>query len=480
MNLNSGDQAKTIILEKFRTLDIAANANGRGLVWFTGSQDVIAQAIAPNQSFTMGPYIDDVYLRIECSEGSLTFDKNAPSQKPKKLSDILKTDLNGKTYQQNVATRGSISGNTASAALTDGTKTRLESRMKIFFGPQSCRDIRIVVTGFHATGSAAEVVNPNPITADFALELADASASVPFLFDGEQLLTVQPGGLYISDPLSLDFDAFATAWIRSGALVTSGQFIPISSMFAISGESMPYSTEATSQVNATGAMVNRTTGSTGPGGFIPAAILGTPIVNHVSVALYGDSLMAGTIGDGSDATTGARGAYARAVQGLFPWSNMARASETAAFNVGVNGFRRRQLIDFHSHVLINFDTNGIAGGATLAQCKASLTSIWTSAKRRGKKVYQSLIWPRTNAGNTAPVTGFAVGGIRDQLNAWIKTQVGNGILDGIIDANVVVESKTTPGLWANSAWTADGTHLNNAGCLAAAVPIRAAVSEWTI
>ena len=141
---------------------------------------------------------------------------------------------------QLVASRGSIPGNTTNATvLTDGTKTRLECRMKVFFGPEPCSDIRVLMANFHATGSSAEVEAPNAITNDVAIEAADASAYAPFKFRGEPLLLNKPGGVVPSDSVPLYFAGLSSAWIRTGAVVGAGELIPISSMFAISGESMP-------------------------------------------------------------------------------------------------------------------------------------------------------------------------------------------------------------------------------------------------
>lgn len=384
------------------------------------------------------------------------------------------------TMLQGVATRGAIHGGVANSGTT---MTRGESRLKVKFGPYPSRDIRLVFGNYQASGSAAEVAGPNAITVEAALEtITPTVAFATVTFNGATSVVIQPGATVVSDPVPLDFDENASAWVRTGVTVTLGQSWPRTSMFAISGECMWESTEATSQIQASGAMAQRT-GTAGGGGYIPMAIVGIPETPFPCVGLLGDSIMAGTVGDGSDATTGARGLFARGLYldngTVLPWIILARASETAAFNVGVSGYRRRQMYDYCTHVICDYGTNDIAAGATLSAIQASLTSIWTSAKRRGVKVYQSLILPRTNAGNTTPAAGFTVGGVRDQLNTWIRLQEGE-LIDGIVDVNAVAESTVTPGLWANSSWTADGVHPNTAGCLAISASVRNLAATFVV
>ncbi len=385
---------------------------------------------------------------------------------------------------QVVASRGSIPGNTTNATvLTDGTKTRLECRMKVFFGPQPCGDIRVLLGNFNATGSSAEVDGPNDLTHDLAFEALDASAFAPFKFQGVPLLVNKPGGIVLSDGTPVDVAALGSAWIRSGVLVTNGQFIPISSMFAISGESMPYSTEATSQIMATGAVVNRTTGSTGPGGYPPLAIIGLPKKNYPSAAILGDSLGAGTVGDSSSTVTGARGYIQRGFHRednslIWPFVNLSRASERSQWQTGFSSYLRRSVYPYVSYLIDEAITNDVAAGTALATIQGYKLPIWAAARAVGLKVYVVLCLPRTDAGNTTPATGFGPGGIRDQYNAWVLTQLAAGVIDGVINPNTIAEGANN--LWANSAWTADGVHLNTTGAPIVAQAVRDVVLRWTL
>src|SRR5262249_9148167 len=103
------------------------------------------------------------------------------------------------------------------------------------------------------------------------------------------------------------------------------------------------------------------------------------------------------------------------------------------------------------------------------------------------KVAQSLIMPRTTssdswatAANQTSVSGFGVGELRDQFNAWVLTQVGGGLLDVVIDPNPYVEDQSHPSKWIsnNSANypTTDGVHPSSALHILAAQ----AVNSWAL
>lgn len=380
---------------------------------------------------------------------------------------------------QVVATRGAIMGGQANSGTT---MTRGEHRMKVFFGPQPCRDVRLVFTNFVAGGAAAEGLGPNAITVEAAIETITPAAFATVTFGGDNTVVIQPGAVAVSDPIPLDFDANAQAWIRTGVTVTLGQSWPRTSFFAISGEAQIESTNAASQIQATGVLTNGASGSTATAGYIPTAIIGIATTPFPSIGLLGDSIMAGTVGDTSSATTGARGVYMR---GLFlddgtvlPYSVLARASERAEWNIGASGYRRRSALDYCTHVISNYGTNDIAAGTSVANIQTYLTSLWTSAKRRNVKVYQALILPRTDAGNTTPASGFAVGAARDQVNTWIRAQAAAKVIDGIIDVNAVAEG--VPGLWASNSYTTDGTHPNATGSVAIAAAVRAVASTFSL
>lgn len=396
--------------------------------------------------------------------------------------------------QQVVATRGCIMGGQANSGTT---QSRGEHRMKVQFGPQACRDVRLVFTNFVAGGAAAEGLGPNAITVEAAIEtISPTVAFATVTFNGANTVLIQPGAIVVSDPIPFDFDANATAWIRTGVTVSVGESWPRTSFFAISGDAQIESTNVASQIQSTGVLTNGASGSTATAGYIPTAIIGIPEKPFPSIGLLGDSIMAGTVGDSSSTTTGARGLFMR---GLFlndgsvlPYTVLARASERAEWNVGVSGYRRRQMLNYCTHVVCNYGTNDIAAGTSLANIQSYLTSIWSSIKRRNIQVYQSLILPRitsttdsyaTAAGQKVSV-GFGRGETRDQLNDWIRQQAKDGVIDGIVDVNLLAEDQAAPSKWisngqANSV-TSDGVHPNTTGAPIFAAAMRNVAASFKV
>jgi hypothetical protein len=75
------------------------------------------------------------------------------------------------------------------------------------------------------------------------------------------------------------------------------------------------------------------------------------------------------------------------------------------------------------------------------------------------------------------VAGFEPGGKADQINAWLKTQVGNGLLDALIDYRDLLQD-TPSALWKTdgnvATYTDDGVHMVRAGHILAATR----VNDW--
>lgn len=86
----------------------------------------------------------------------------------------------------------------------------------------------------------------------------------------------------------------------------------------------------------------------------------------------------------------------------------------------------------------------------------------------------------TSAADQTPVSGFTVGGVRDQFNTWLFTQVGLGLLDAVIDVNPYVEDQSNHGAWITTGAinypTVDGVHPSSAVHILAAQ----AVNAWAL
>jgi lysophospholipase L1-like esterase len=369
---------------------------------------------------------------------------------------------------QVVGTRGAVHGGQANSG---GTNLVGYTRFRTFLGDQDVHDLRLLYANIVAGGAGVETPAPNDFL-QLAATIEDGTSYIPLLFNGVKRPAMGADGRLLSDKSGLDVAGNAGLWIRTGVQVNTGLVFPRTSFFAITGEAGveddAYNASAfTAVMEAAGAIGTPTGGAATGIGYIPTAVLGYTEAFQPAVALFGDSIAAGTPGDNSDATTGARGMLARALwnsakTSVVPYSVLARASERSLWLQGFSGVRRKSLLDYHTDLICNYGSNCIAAGDSLATIQGYLTAIWRAAKRRGLRVWQVLILPRTDSGNTTPASGFTAGGTRSLLNAWILTQVGNGLLDGVLNPNTVAESPTTPGLWATGIMS-DGIHPNTVG-----------------
>lgn len=373
---------------------------------------------------------------------------------------------------------------TALAAKRADANTVDVGRLKLTFGRAGYHSLRVAFGNFYsATGEQADL---DTITVQAALELTSPARVRPFNFGTARSLSLAAGDVAWSGVLPAEVTGAEVAWLRSYlsvASVVSGW--PVWRTPRATGEAFLQSAGGTNQTVGTGPMVS--TGTTSGQGFAPLALVGeplpsSPLAYRRAVICDGDSIMAGT-GDTADATTGSI-AYSKALldaQGYqIPFVNQGRASDQLSFQVDgatYSRWRKTQLWPFATHYLTNFGTNDVASSRTLQNMQDDATYLWTRAKKYGLHVTHMKILPRTTTQTSGvPVAGFAAGGVRSQFNAWLSTQVGNGLLDAVIDCNPLVESAVTPGTWGNTSQTVDGIHMNAAG-YAQANP---AVQAWVL
>ncbi len=381
---------------------------------------------------------------------------------------------------------------------SDANNTNCDVRLACRNGLAPATNIRLAFANVVAA-AAIDADGPNPITVRAAIEIAEAPGiTVPVTFGGSLSATLDPkAGVVISDPVGITLAPGQLFAVRTNVTVTSGQQFPIG--YVVQAGSLVGSEAAVSEnsLRNTSASVVYNTGffaGTAVPGYSPIAILGETAYPASSVGLFGDSILNAT-GDsvsvglirGQSAGFGARGLLLPN-GGLIPHVQLSRGGQ------GLNGFstalagldihRRLFAANYVTDVLCHMGTNDIASGATFAGMQASYKKFWAHFKYRGKRVTQSLIMPRvtgtyTSAAGQTPIAGFEPGGIRDQTNAWIKTQVGQGLLDDVIDTNPYVEDQANPGRWASPggvAYTADGVHPSNPAHIAAAQ----AVQAWAV
>lgn len=415
----------------------------------------------------------------------------AGSSKKVKITNLLTTS-HGK--MQIVATRGAIANN----RITDASYNRMESRKKYFLGCQPVSQIRVAHAGIVLLGAGGgEVSINNDCSFEAGVEVDTPSASsIPIWTRGARILPLINGCPPTNtDAAGYDLPAGGYVFIRLSCTASATQYLPYSDRASASGDSVYFSAAAASQVPGTGSMTLPSGGASRTDGPSVAAVLGVPAAPMASVIILGDSIFDG-VGDTGDAS----GNWGYAARGLWsvngypvPWVKQTVTGDLLSKNTLATGSRKRCLWPYATHLLCNLGWNDINTGATLATLQGYLMDIWRSAKRTvgpyGKPMHvtQALITPGTTssdafatAANQTHRTGFAPGGIRDQLNIWILSQVGQGLLDATINPNSSFEDTGNPGKWAVNGTanyaTTDGIHPSAALHTNAA----AVVNAWAL
>ncbi len=380
---------------------------------------------------------------------------------------------------QLVAHRGILPG----AVLQGGganNYTLGETLMLCKVGRKRVSDVRLAFAGFYVqSGANGEAVNPYDIIVRGAFQQTTPSIAPRTPFNGSFDITIKKGVSHIiTDPLGLNFAAGESIKVQMSTYVNSTETWPASQLSQ--SESVQYVStlaDSSSQVGTTSAWSGTSRASNYTAG--PVAILGVPEEPFPSVAVLGDSIADGS---GESGAGDGFGNYGWVCRGLYnvgvdndaiPYTRLTMAGDAALTYYNGGGYRRLALLQYASDVINQLGSNDVVG-QDLAACKERLTFIWTAARARGKRVFQCLVMPRTtgayhSAATQKPVAGFERGGVRDQLNDWIRSQVGKGLLDDIIDPNPYVQDPDYPDRWRSSegALTADGVHCNTPGHLAA-------------
>lgn len=378
----------------------------------------------------------------------------------------------------------------------NATYTRAESRKSYRLGGQAVSQLRLAYCGFFDNGAAGEATLGNDYQVQSAIELASPVTYQRGYVNGAAITTVSDGApVVLTDPIGYDMAADTDFFVRTGLTVSAANLYLPSGSNPRGADVGWVSANSTSQVPGTGYM-NQPAGSSYYDPTAPYMVLGIPSAPLVSVALMGDSFGEGQ-GDTVTNSSGVKGYLQRglwSVNGhVVPSVNLSKGSEMAQNNQLTLGSRKRAAWPYATHLLCALGRNDIGAGRTLLQIQTDLIAIWTAAKRTkgpyGKPLHvtQTLMPPSTSstdnwatAANQTPTSGFAAGGVRDQLNAWIIAQAGQGLLDAYVNLNVYWEDQSNPNKWvtngSNNYATSDGVHPSAALHLLAS----AAISNWAL
>lgn len=123
-------------------------------------------------------------------------------------------------------------------------------------------------------------------------------------------------------------------------------------------------------------------------------------------------------------------------------------------------------------VLIGINDLGQPPAPTVAQMKQGYTTLINALHTKNIRVLLGTIMPSGNAILDGPLTAPGLEQMRQQINAWIRTQ---HVSDGIVDFDKALRSPTNPRVLNPAYSSGDNLHPNPRGyrAMADAVPLRA-------
>lgn len=360
---------------------------------------------------------------------------------------------------------------------------RLESQIFMRTGVAAATNVQLIYANM-TTSTGAELFDAGSvsITPLEASLLAGGYINNASFFGVVALIMGLGASLVVSDRIGVYLAPNTEFSVKTGTIANAtGQHT--ASCRSTTKVTKVKSTASVSQIFTAANVSTPAGGSTIAYALTPCAVIGIPDRPIVSLAIFGTSIPIGQ-GDTADAADGHLGYAERACSSVngfsLPFINLSRDGAQSTTFAQSNS--RFALLQFVSHVLFDMGTNDIAAGVALAVLQANCLRAWARAKLAGCKVYHATILPRTTgnpatpAGQT-PVAGFEVGGVADQFNAWLYTQVTAGNLDGVLNTRAAVADPVLTDRWAVG-MTTDMTHPNPTGTLAMTVPTNALLASF--
>lgn len=368
-----------------------------------------------------------------------------------------------------VGHRGQIMGQYSDVLGSPNNFTRFEGRHLFKLPPVAVAGIQPVWPGWKYSNGQQGI--SNAFNLDAVAEVDGSPIRLPF-DNNISSFTMTSGVTKFGDRLPITFAASTVIPIRTQCTVSAGQTIPSGLQISASGEAC-YASNAASQTFGTGPLSLPSGGTTLDRGYGPMALIGTP-ADPATPAFF---LWTDSIGQGlSDTIAGdSNGNYGPYERGLWnSWRGgtpgqyrAVRAGDTLSLNTRVNSIYKRWGLQYATDAICALGNND-AAGSSVSTIKSRLLENWAACAAYGVRAHQALLLPRTTstdgwttAVGQTPASGYEPGGTRDQINTWIRTQVGVTIAS-IIDLNTLYEDQNTPGVWATNGnqnyLTADGTH----------------------
>lgn len=347
-------------------------------------------------------------------------------------------------------------------------QTRFESYIKAAICEGGVTALHLVYANKYSTDEGETVSLLSTYTLESSVTVN--GTLFPVTFSGRKNPTVDPDTPFlISDPIGIDLAGGQIIEIRTGAIIASGGRIAVGLRSGGNATVKVRSSAATSQIYTTAAMVTPSGGVTASNGFVPMAVLGKVKTDKASVLMLGDSQVVG-VGDSSDFVTGLFGGVERALGYLMVgFSNGSRGGDKTGTYSAITSTSRFALLPYVTHVYANMGINDVIAGRSAATILANVDALIEKCQNaKVKLIYESIftVTTTTNAWTTLAgqtvTTGFAVGGVRDQVNAGLAARAAQGKLIYVNTASSLIDP--TSNKWLPNT-TDDGTHTSANGHL---------------
>ena len=319
---------------------------------------------------------------------------------------------------------------------------------------QAVRRIRFVYSNWSvsASGSVGEVDGPSALTYRAALEFDGEIHRMTFN-GGAPEAVCPPGADATTDPLEIVLPAGAAFFSRTFYSGGTGVFARPLPIYREWGEYIEITTGGDKTLATADLPRFNTTA-----GYGPSAILGEVDRKQPAIAIVGDSIANGNSGgDNPEGPVENLGYIARAIGDRYGFIRLTNPSDSL-FSFTVDNQRRMRLLDGRvTHAICEHGINDAAVGRPFEQMRAKYLEQWSDLVSHGIKVFQCTLTPRTDSSDghatlagQVPVRGCGPGGVREQVNEWIRTVPAP--LSGYFEVADRLESARNSGLWK-----ADGT-----------------------
>ncbi len=365
-----------------------------------------------------------------------------------------------------------------STSTSTATYLQHESRIQFRTGPVDSNDIQFGYCSWFdseaGTSGEAELTTNGNIRC--ALEMTTPTAlAIKGKFGGVIVPLMNAGEvLLLSDFMPVTLTANTNYFAQSGykALVI-GDLIPTSQRSYNTNDRGFRSAGGSTQVGNTGSWSTPADSGSASDGWGPSLIIGVPRVPTPAVMLFGHSRISGTGDTSTGDGFGNIGYAARALGNLdashnvIPYTYVSKSGNTLAKEDYNPSFRKRRFFEYHTHVLWDNAVNDIANGVALATLQAQALREFVEFKAAGLHVTAVCqlskttgAWTLADRSDQTISSGFAVGGVCDQFNAWLLSLVGGGLVDQVLDPRPLVQASDNKWLADGTVakYTADGTH----------------------